>query len=74
MKYSNIKAGSFLSNDKNAMENGSTYRITGRKKEFAAHYMQGDFVRFVSQADMQEGLDFQRSKKDALRILPTCFK
>ena len=69
-----MKPNTYLSYSEAGISNGSFYRVTGRKKEFAAHYILGDFVRFVSQAEMLEGLDFQRSKKEALWILPGCFK
>lgn len=66
-----MKPNTYLSYSEAGISNGSFYRVTGRKKEFAAHYILGDFVGFVSQAQIPpECLTVALAKKEAARLLP----
>jgi cation transport regulator ChaC len=65
------KKGSFLALHEDGMRNGSVYRITGKKKNFAAQYVNGDFIQFVSEVPADR--TFVREKKEALKLLPACF-
>ena len=64
-----LAANTYLAVNKNALENGSYFRVTGRKKfDRFGHYMNGDFIAFVNK--LPEGLKFQLPGKEAKKLIP----
>lgn len=55
--------------DLSALRNGSCYRATGRKRRPFAHYINGDFIDFVT--EIPEGL-IASPKKEIRHELPCC--
>lgn len=71
---SGFPKGSFWAMNETNLRNGSCYRITGRKREFAAVYWLGDFHGFISEADMLViNPKVSVTRRDAKNILPPCF-
>ena len=65
------KPNTFISYSKSGMENGSCYRVTGRKKEKFAIYILGDFHGFTN--ELPEDYVFCLPRKEAKKVLPSCF-
>lgn len=65
-----MKANTYVSFSEAGFRNGSFYRVTGRKKEFAAHYINGDFMGFVPAIPSDNLLTL--TKKEAKELLPAC--
>lgn len=66
--------GWFFASSMTNLRNGSCYRVTGRKKEFAAVYIFGDFHGFITEAEFSlESLSVAVSREESLRFLPLCF-
>lgn len=68
-----FKPNIFIANHELAMRNGSCYRITGRKREFAARYINGDFVHFVMEGEIPTDKPLILPWKEAKKLLPSCF-
>jgi len=76
-----VKGNSYIARNKEAMSNGSCYRVTGRKRtDRFAHYINGDFVGFTNEdpteiiARNHTEKPLILSRREAIKILPDCFR
>ena len=63
------KPNTYLALHLSGLRNGSFYRKTKRKGEYA-HYMNGDFIRFTH--ELPAGLDVVMPYAEAKAHLPAC--
>ncbi|HEX7261259.1 MAG TPA: hypothetical protein VF258_05545 [Luteolibacter sp.] len=67
MKTATHRPNTYLARDTESLSNGSFFRKTTRKNEYA-QYVNGDFLHFVT--ELPEGLSLTITRRDAVKHLP----